>query len=70
MIIRDEFFYWLLFDGIGGVRIGVGSIVGAGSVVTKDVPLNNVVAGNSARVICSVDQLIEKRKNEIKSLWI
>lgn len=34
-----------------GVRIGIGSIVGAGSVVTKDVPDWTVVAGNPARPI-------------------
>lgn len=34
-----------------GVKIENGSIVGAGSVVTKDVPANVVVVGNPARVI-------------------
>jgi maltose O-acetyltransferase len=34
-----------------GVRIGNHAIVGAGSVVTKDVPDYAVVAGNPARVI-------------------
>ena len=34
-----------------GVTIGEGSIVAAGSVVTKDVPSNVVVAGNPARII-------------------
>lgn len=34
-----------------GVTIGEGAIVGAGSVVTKDVPPLAVVAGNPARVI-------------------
>ena len=36
---------------IGGVTIGENSVVAAGSVVTRDVPLNTLVAGNPARVI-------------------
>lgn len=36
-----------------GVSIGNSSIVAAGSVVTKDVPSNCIVAGNPARVIRS-----------------
>lgn len=34
-----------------GVTIGEGAVVGAGSVVTKDVPPRAVVAGNPARVL-------------------
>ncbi len=34
-----------------GVTIGENAIVGAGSVVTRDVPANSVVAGNPARVL-------------------
>ncbi len=33
------------------VTIGENAIVGAGSVVTKDVPANTIVAGNPARVL-------------------
>ncbi len=34
-----------------GVTIGDRSVIGAGSVVTKDVPAGMVVAGNPAKVI-------------------
>lgn len=37
-----------------GVTIGENAIVGAGSVVTKDVPANSIVAGVPARLLKSV----------------
>jgi acetyltransferase-like isoleucine patch superfamily enzyme len=40
------------------VTIGENAIVGAGSVVTKDVPANTIVAGTPARVLRSLDQKI------------
>jgi len=40
-----------------GIVIGANSLVGAGSVVTKDVPDNAVVAGNPARLIKMIDKL-------------
>jgi UDP-2-acetamido-3-amino-2,3-dideoxy-glucuronate N-acetyltransferase len=39
---------------LGGVSIGARAIIGAGSVVTKDVPADMIVAGNPARIIRSV----------------
>lgn len=39
---------------LGNVTIGEEAIIGAGSVVTKDVPPRTIVAGNPARVIRSV----------------
>jgi len=40
-----------------GVIVGEKAIVGAGSVVTKDVPAGCVVAGNPAKVIAKVEDL-------------
>lgn len=40
-----------------GITIGENSLVGAGSVVTRDVPDNSIVAGNPARKIKSIDDL-------------
>jgi acetyltransferase-like isoleucine patch superfamily enzyme len=37
-----------------GITIGERAIVGAGSVVTRDVPANTVVAGNPARILKSI----------------
>lgn len=39
---------------LANVTIGENAIVGAGSVVTKDVPANTIVAGNPAKVLRSV----------------
>jgi galactoside O-acetyltransferase len=51
VIIKDK--AWIGFNSIilKGVTIGEGSIVGAGSVVTKDVPDYAVVAGNPAKIV-------------------
>lgn len=45
-----------------GVTVGKNSIVAAGSIVTKDVPPNTVVAGNPAKIITSKEQYINKNK--------
>ncbi|MDZ4764684.1 MAG: acyltransferase [Chloroflexota bacterium] len=40
-----------------GVRVGARALVGAGALVTKDVPAGMVVVGNPARVVRRVDEI-------------
>ncbi len=42
---------------LANINIGENAIVGAGSVVTKDVPANSIVAGNPAKVLRYIDQV-------------
>jgi maltose O-acetyltransferase len=51
IVIEDDVWVGAGAIVLPGVRIGTGSVVGAGSVVTKDVPPWTVVAGNPARVV-------------------
>jgi acetyltransferase-like isoleucine patch superfamily enzyme len=39
-----------------GITIGENAIVGAGSVVTRDVPADTIVAGNPARIMKKIDK--------------
>lgn len=50
------------------VKVGSNVVIGAGSVVTKDVPDNSVVCGNPARVICTFNEYLEKRKKKEENL--
>jgi acetyltransferase-like isoleucine patch superfamily enzyme len=45
-----------------GLEIGEDAIVGAGSVVTKDVPPNSIVAGNPARKLRSIQKEMRATK--------
>ena len=51
IVIEDKVWIGINSTVLPGVRIGYGSIIGANSVVTKDVPPMTIVAGNPARVI-------------------
>ena len=39
-----------------GVKIGKNSVIGAGSVVVKDIPPNSIAVGNPCRVIKTLEE--------------
>lgn len=47
------------------VKIGSNVVIGAGSVITKDVPNDSLVAGNPAKIICTLTEYLDKNKNLI-----
>jgi acetyltransferase-like isoleucine patch superfamily enzyme len=49
--IEDDVFIGMNCCILKGVTIGEGAIIGAGSIVTKDVPANSIAAGVPCRVI-------------------
>ena len=48
-----------------GVTVGVNSLVGAGSVVTKDVDTETVVVGVPAKKLCSIKDIKDEEGNSI-----
>lgn len=55
IVIEDKVWIGINSTVLPGVRIGYGAIVGANSVVTKDVAPNTIVAGNPARFIKNIE---------------
>jgi acetyltransferase-like isoleucine patch superfamily enzyme len=47
---------------LANLTVGENAIVGAGSVVAKDIPANSIVAGNPAKVLRYIDQTLEAAK--------
>lgn len=50
-----------------GVTIGSNVIIGANSTVTHDVPDGTVVAGSPARVLCSLEDYLNKERKRMES---
>jgi len=47
-----------------GVRIGCNVIIGAGSIVARDIPDNSVAAGVPATIIKTIDDYLEKAQRD------
>ena len=60
--IHDHTFIGANTTILCNVSIGPNSIVGAGSVVSKDIPPDTVYAGNPARLVCNMEDFIEKHR--------
>ena len=60
VVIKDWAYIGSHAQIMPGVTIGEGAMVAAGSIVTKSVPDGMVVGGNPARLLCSVDEYLER----------
>lgn len=63
VVIKDWAYIGAHAQIMPGVTIGEGSIVAAGSIVTKSVPDGMVVGGNPAKILCSVNDYLQRNLN-------
>ncbi len=68
IIIEDD--AWLGFGAIvlSGVHIGKGAVIGAGAVVTHDVPEGAVAVGSPARVVKMRNDLSEAEQGRFQGV--
>jgi acetyltransferase-like isoleucine patch superfamily enzyme len=62
--IRDNVFIGSNTTILPNVMIGPNTIIAAGSLVNKSISGNGVYGGVPVRYICSLDELIDKRRKE------
>ena len=55
IVIEDDVLVGTRSIILKGVRIGARSIIGSGSIVTKDIPSDSIAGGNPCRVIKKID---------------
>ena len=63
--IHDNCFVGMNSIILPGVTIGLNSIVGAGSVITRDVPTSEIIVGAPARKVGTLDEYINKYKQKM-----
>ena len=56
IVIEDNVWIAAKVCILGGVHIGKGSVIGAASVVTRDIPPYSIAVGNPARVIKTISE--------------
>jgi len=62
--IGDDVYLGIRTIVLPGVKIGNRSIIGAGSVVTRDIPANSVAAGVPAKVLCTTDDYLKRMQEK------
>ncbi len=73
VIVGDNCFIGARVMILPGVTIGSNVIIGAGSVVVKDIPTGVVAAGNPAKVIRRIDEFLSGHKEKFsldKAIWL
>ena len=60
VVIKDNAYIGYGAQIMAGVTIGEGVLVAAGSIVTKSVPDGMVVGGNPAKILCSVNDYLQR----------
>lgn len=68
VIVEDDVLVGANAVVLEGVRIGKGSVVAAGAIVTKDVPENTVVVGAPARVVKTIDDKTRSKTEIMQEL--
>jgi maltose O-acetyltransferase len=68
IVIHESCHFGMRSIILPGVEIGKRTIIGSGSVVINNIPANSVAAGNPAKVICSIDEYLNKHLETMKSV--